>query len=167
MRAIAEGTLDLLGSQLFRKSPSSPDPNNPRYPPPDPWSASDMGGDPNIATLGRKKQLVRRYFDAYARTTGCPRDQLATAVDELLRLAGHSDGIVHFGVLEIQRVDANAPIKRCGQCRRPHLDPEAKVLCPVCIRDAGGRGQDCRRPPRRSLLRPIDGLTKRRQASSL
>ena len=129
IRSACEGFMELLGSQLFRSSPS-----NPRFKPADPsWArngAQEIGRQPS-PQAGRKKNLARRFVNRAADRLDVDPMGLATAIYESLGAAGHHDLIIHFESLEVLLADENDVVHRCENCRRPHLDSGA-LICVAC-----------------------------------
>jgi hypothetical protein len=131
LRAACEGMLDLLGSH-FRTSPHDPDPSNPRYQPPNPWEEPrTIGGDPTIATLGAAKRAARLFVHHAAASLRVDVTDLANGIFAVLEESGHRSMIINFSALDVELAHADDPVRRCTNCRRPHLDPNAPV-CTAC-----------------------------------
>jgi len=129
LRSVSEGFLELLGSQLFRVSPSNPNFNRPD---PD-WArrgAEEIGRPPGRRE-GPKKHLARLYVNRAAERLGVGQMELAQAICLILDVSGHNDLIVKFDCLEIVLAEEDAAILRCANCRRPHLDTNA-FICSAC-----------------------------------
>ncbi len=138
LRSACEGFLELLASQLYRRYPSNPQ-----------RSQADAGwakrgaaeiGVPVSGKEKRKKALARLFVHRAAASLGVEQMELARAIFAALNAANHNDLIVHFSQLEVVVVDDDAPVLRCENCRRPHLDVGAKV-CVACahpsLRESG------------------------------
>ena len=126
--SVSEGFLELLGSQLFRCSPSNP--NFDRRP--DEWSEpEDIGREPGSTGEGNKRKHARLFVKRAAEALGTTSLVLAGALIEIINSAGHRGLIVHFDALEIELVNDDANYLRCSNCRRPHLDLGA-VVCVAC-----------------------------------
>ena len=129
LRSVCEGFMELLASQLFRSAPW-----NPAFTPPDPgWARRGAGeiGVPPGNREGRKKRHARLFVEGAAARVGVEQMGLAEAMYSTLNAAGHNDLIVHFQALEILLAAEQDAVQRCGNCRRPHLDPGA-LVCVGC-----------------------------------
>ena len=131
LRSVVEGVLEVLGSQLFRKSPSDPNPNRRRFAPPSPWREADLSGDPNASNLRPKKRHVRLYVHRAAEKLGVDPVELAQAAFLILSQSGHADLIVEFRGVELRTSAPSDRVRRCANCQRPHLDPIA-LVCTGC-----------------------------------
>jgi DEAD/DEAH box helicase domain-containing protein len=130
-RSICEGLLDLLGSQ-YRTLPIDP---TGRFASPDTWGAMDLLGSTTQQQLGSAKKLARLYFQRAAAVQGKSTDEdlagLADSVFAVLDEAGHQDLIANAEALEFRISAPMDPVRRCGNCRRPHLDSNG-VACTGC-----------------------------------
>ena len=125
--SVSEGLLELLGSQLFRCSPS-----NPNYNRPDDWSdPKEIGREPGSTGEGNKRKHARLFVKRAAEALGTTSMALAEVLIEILNSADHRGLIVHFRPLEVELVNDDANYLRCSNCRRPHLDLGA-VVCVAC-----------------------------------
>ena len=126
--SLSEGLLELLGSQLFRSTPS-----NPAFRAPEPWGADAIARAPGSGE-GFKKRLARLFVHNAAARLGVEQEGLAEVLYQVLTSARHNDLIVRFDSLEIALARNDTAVLRCDNCRHPHLDSEA-LVCVVCAHD--------------------------------